>query len=80
MAGREASDVKTVVLAGNYREFQFWCRENDRNPRDRNLVFATEPRHIRGLGKVHVVRYGTYYMNPRGPEMSVYLRYLEGRQ
>jgi hypothetical protein len=70
-----------VVLAGNYREFLFWCRENNRNPRDRNLIYARELHHIRGLGKIKFVTYGTWAQRgPRAWEMYDYLKYLERRE
>lgn len=32
---------RTIVVALNYRTFVCWCRENDRNPRARDLIFVS---------------------------------------
>jgi hypothetical protein len=56
------SEPRLVVLAGNYREFLFWCRENERNPRDRSLIYPSDWWRLRGLGPIRVIRYGTWYM------------------
>jgi hypothetical protein len=68
-----------VVLAGNYREFLFWCRENERNPRDRNLIYASEPQRIRGLGPIRFITYGTWYLRRDAWEMRGDLEHLEKR-
>jgi hypothetical protein len=73
------SEPRLVVLAGNYREFQFWCYENERNPRDRNLIYASEWYRLRGLGPVRYITYGTWYMRRDAWEMKSYLEYLERR-
>lgn len=54
------TDRRTLVFAGNYREFEFWCRENGRHPRDRNLIYASEWYRLQGLSDLDVVYYGTY--------------------
>src|SRR5262245_39106287 len=38
----------TLVLAFNAAEFNDWCKEHGKNPRDRNIVMAT-PASVRGL-------------------------------
>lgn len=73
------SEPRLVVLAGNFREFQFWCRENNRNPRDRNLIYASEMHRLRGLGPIRWVSYGTAYMRRDFLEMREYLTYMERR-
>jgi hypothetical protein len=80
MATSAPSDPRLVVLAGNYREFLFWCRENNRNPRDRNLIYASEMHRLMGLGPIRLVTYGTWAdRGPRAWEMYDYLKYLEER-
>jgi hypothetical protein len=74
------SDRRLVVLAGNYREFIHWCYENERNPRDRNLIYASEMYRLRGLGPVRYITYGTWYMRRDAYEMADYLKYLEERE
>jgi hypothetical protein len=73
------SEPRLVVLAGNYREFLFWCRENECNPRDRNLIYASDPSRLRGLGPVRWISYGTAYLRRDYWEMREYLTYLERR-
>jgi hypothetical protein len=68
-----------VVLAGNFREFKFWCMENNVNPRDRNVIYASEPHRIRGLGPIRYVLYGTWYSRRDAWEMLDYLKHLEKR-
>jgi hypothetical protein len=81
MAGRDPSDTPlVVVLAGNYREFEFWCREIKISPRDRSVLFASGMHRIQGLGKIRYFTYGSWYMRQDGSELLHYLRYLEGRQ
>uniref|UniRef100_A0AAU3IC52 Uncharacterized protein n=1 Tax=Streptomyces sp. NBC_01393 TaxID=2903851 RepID=A0AAU3IC52_9ACTN len=70
---------RLVVLAGNYREFTYWCHENGRNPRDRNLIYASEISRIRGLGPIRYITYGTWYMRRDSLEMHTYLIHLERR-
>jgi hypothetical protein len=43
----------TVVLALNATEFQQWCTNNGKNPRDRNFLMAT-PAVTRGLKDAHL--------------------------
>jgi hypothetical protein len=38
----------TVVIALNNADFDKWCKDNGKNPRDRNLLLAT-PATARGL-------------------------------
>jgi hypothetical protein len=74
------SEPRLVVLAGNYREFLFWCRENNRNPRDQNLIYASEMHRIRGLGHIRVLTYGTWAdRGPQAWEMYDYLKHVEKR-
>lgn len=80
MATSDPSDRLLVVLAGNYREFQFWCHENERNPRDRNLIYASEMHRLQGLGPIRFIRYGTWYMRRDADEILAYLKYREKRE
>jgi hypothetical protein len=58
----QPTERRTLVFAGNYREFAHWCRENGRNPHDRNLIYASEWYRLQGLSDIDVVYYGTYYL------------------
>ena len=54
--------MKVIVIAGNYREFCYWCSENHVARRDPNVIYASGPQRLRGLrGPLVVLRYGTYY-------------------
>jgi hypothetical protein len=33
--------IKTIVVCLNFQHFKIWCQENDKNPRNRNLVSIT---------------------------------------
>jgi hypothetical protein len=55
------SEPRLVVLAGNYREFLFWCRENDRNPRDWNLTYVEQAYKLRGMHGFDYTIYGTFW-------------------
>jgi hypothetical protein len=79
MAGRDPSEPRLVVLAGNYREFQFWCWDNDRNPRDPSLIYARDISRLRGIGMARFVTYGTWYMRRDHWEIHAYLTRLERR-
>lgn len=41
--------AKWVVLAGNYREYQQWCRRNVIHPRD--ALFVAESSNLGGRGR-----------------------------
>ena len=43
----------TVVIALNNVDYQQWCKENGKNPSDRNFLLAT-PATARGLQNAHL--------------------------
>ena len=43
----------TVVIALKAADFDQWCKDNGKNPRDRNLLLAT-PGSVRGLQKARL--------------------------
>jgi hypothetical protein len=49
---------RILVIAPSYRQFGYWCRENDINPRARNVVCVTNLRHIRGCANCWYVHLG----------------------
>lgn len=61
MAMSEPSEHLLVVLAGNYREFLFWCRENERNPSDRNLKYVDQAYKLQGMSGFDHIIYGTFW-------------------
>jgi hypothetical protein len=55
--------VKPVlVIAGHYREFLEWCRENEKNPQDRGQSrYISSPEELYGWTRpVTLIFYGTY--------------------
>lgn len=55
-------EVFTVVIAGSYQQFIYWCRKHDLNPRSRLIKYAMDISDIMGLGPdTRFVFYGTYY-------------------
>ena len=40
--------MKTIVVARNWRDYTDWCRDNDRHPHDRDMVFASSSSRVRG--------------------------------
>jgi hypothetical protein len=78
MDGKADSKI-TVVLARNFREFHFWCQENEVSPRDPSVIYASEMSRILGLGNIRVVTYGTWFHRRDAYEMLIYLRTVESR-
>jgi hypothetical protein len=50
-----------IVIAGNYRQYQDYLRENKLSPREARYV--SSPEHLRGLRGVEVVKYGEWWLN-----------------
>lgn len=50
---------RCAVIAGNYREFTDWCREQGISPRDPGVLYAT-PESLRGHNDVEVRRTGSW--------------------
>lgn len=55
------TDRRTVVLAGTYQQFRYWCIDNGRNPHDRLLTYASEAYKLRGMRDFDFVIYGTFW-------------------
>lgn len=49
---------RILVIAPNLRHFEFWCRENEINPRARNVVAVTRSDHLRGYSRCWFVDLG----------------------
>lgn len=49
---------RILVIAPNYRRFDYWCRANEVNPRARNVVCVTNLRHIRGYANCWYIHLG----------------------
>ena len=57
---------RTLIVAGSYREFMDWCRENKRSPYDRDIRYVNTPEQLQGYkpGDVTIVRYGNWIRSP----------------
>jgi hypothetical protein len=51
-----------IVIAGNYRQYQNYLRENNLTPQQARYVDT--PEKLRGLRDVEVVRVGEWWLNP----------------
>lgn len=70
-----------LVIAGNYRQFKEWCRENQTHPMDRYVRHIGAPYHLRGytLDEAEVIWYGTYYDRPDLPDLQQEVHIMEAR-
>lgn len=48
----------TAVVCARYSQFEDWCRENGRNPRDPSLKMVMEIHHVQGCEFDSVVDLG----------------------
>ncbi len=56
--------MKTIVLAGNRREFSVWCMRNHVNPNKpgSNVIYVENASVLLGVsGPIKVEKVGTYY-------------------
>ena len=53
---------KTLVIAGNYRQFKDWCVRHGHTIH--NTIYASHVNDIRGLRGVEIVETGSYWENP----------------
>ncbi len=53
---------KTLIIAGNYRQFKDWCQRNYCAPK--NAIYASHKDVVRGLRGVKIVETGSYWENP----------------
>jgi len=50
--------MKTLAIAGNYREFQDWLINNNQSPKDYIYV---QDNNWRGFHNIPIVKIGTWY-------------------
>jgi hypothetical protein len=67
-----------VVVAGDYRQFVNWCREQGVSPGRHDVVYAT-PERLRGLNDVEVCRTGSWYERDDLTEIVETLRFVNRR-
>jgi hypothetical protein len=63
----------TAVVAGDYRQFCDWCREQGADPRSPEVLYAT-PTSLRGRRLVAVEYTGTWYQREDLREIEQELR------
>lgn len=49
-----------LVVAGNYSEFLFYCRENRVSPTSREVIYVDRSDKMRGHREYELIYYGTY--------------------
>lgn len=73
------AELPILVCAGNYREFEHWCRQNGTHPREHppKAIYVSEWHRIRGRrGNPHVT-YGTFWDRRDYHEIMEALRAIE---
>jgi len=60
---------KTIVIAGNQRQYISYLRENNLNQKDFSFVNSID--QIRGLRNVTIVKYGEWWKNPIWDEPGI---------
>lgn len=61
-----------IVIAGNYRQYKNYLRENNLTPQQARYVDM--PEKLRGLRGAEVVKYGEWWLNPCANDW--YLEYV----
>jgi hypothetical protein len=68
-----------AVIAGNMRQFEDWCRENNRHPRDPELLWVSSPEKLRGRFNLTFVWYGLWYERRDADELREIVYYMQQR-
>lgn len=68
-------DKLKIVLAGNYAIFLNWCKENQINPRSRDVFYLDHISRLRGLQglEIELVKLYGYYNTPHLDRIYDYL-------
>jgi hypothetical protein len=72
-----ADELPILVVAGDYRQFVYWCRQNEINPRGREAVYVSELRQLMGRRGNPYVTVGTYYARRDWGRIHEELRVIE---
>jgi hypothetical protein len=59
-ATKDETGRRTAVIAGNYQQFIYWCREQGISPHSRQVIYAS-PERLRGYSNLAIERVGTWY-------------------
>lgn len=72
------ADLPILVIAGDYRQYVFWCREHEINPNDMKRVrYVRDWNSICGRRGNPYVTYGTYYQRRDMVEIRQALKVIE---
>lgn len=52
----------TLVLAGNYRQFEQWMKNRELSPQDRRYAYVSDVNKLRGFRGAKLFRTGTAYV------------------
>jgi len=53
-----------AILAENYKQYLYWCRENKCSPQGRDYFYISDILSLKGLHGFEVVKIGTWYTRP----------------
>ncbi len=68
-------DLRPVhVIAATVRDFEAWCRDNQRRPRDPKVRHVTRPGQLRGIRQQRVELGRGYGRLPHWPELAHIIR------
>ncbi|WP_432077847.1 hypothetical protein [Streptomyces sp. YPW6] len=78
LADQMDPDLRPVhVIAATVRDFEEWCRDNQRRPRDPKVRHVTRPEQLRGLRHQRVELGRGYGRLPHWPELAKLIRTRE---
>ncbi|MGQ4733314.1 hypothetical protein ACUN3E_37365 [Streptomyces sp. Ju416(a)] len=71
-------DLRPVhVVAETVRDFEAWCRDNQRRPRDPKVRHVTRPEQLRGIRRQRVELGRGHRLLPHWPELANIIRTRE---
>ncbi|MEU3432389.1 hypothetical protein [Streptomyces sp. NPDC006863] len=71
-------DLRPVhVIAATVRDFEAWCQDNQRRPRDPKVRHVTRPEQLRGVRQQRVELGRGYGLLPHWPELARIIRTRE---
>ncbi|RPK56249.1 hypothetical protein EES43_24715 [Streptomyces sp. ADI96-02] len=75
LADQMDPDLRPVhVIAAMVRDFEAWCRDNQRCPRDPKVRHVTRPEQLRGIRRQRVELGRGYRRLPHWPELAKLIR------
>lgn len=72
------ADKPILVIAGDYRQYVFWCREHEISPNDRRRVrYVRDWQDLRGRRGNPYITVGTFYQRRDMAEIREGLKIIE---